>query len=220
MCSLDCSGICQLSSGQCLGKIWGMMHLRDYFQLLVWISSGECVVVWVQAVLCHLRLRPQDRLWLVVLPAPDVVVGSTMSDSSAGKWVTLMFLCCAPSGLQDSCASLRSSWLLLGQLVLSCLLNFAFTHIQEYLKSMGDSLRHRRSVQHVQSDNICKHAHWQGCNLLRELHQCKDRHLRNCRHQIAHADITHVLWVSGFWTSSILSQLGSCNGQWFVIGNF
>lgn len=62
-----------------------MMHLRDYFQLLVWISSGECVVVWVQAVLCHLRLRPQDRLWLIVLPAPDVVVGSTMSDSSAGK---------------------------------------------------------------------------------------------------------------------------------------
>lgn len=114
-------------------QVWGMMQLRDYFQLLVWISSGECVVVWVEAVLCHLPLRPQDRLWLVVLPAPDVVVGSTMSDSSAGKWVTLMFLCCVPSGLQDSCASLRSSWLLLGQLVLSCLLNFAFTHIQEYL---------------------------------------------------------------------------------------
>lgn len=26
---------------------------------------------------------------------------------------------------------------------------------------MGDSLRHKKSAEHIQNDTICKHAHWQ-----------------------------------------------------------
>lgn len=77
------------------------------------------------------------------------------------------FLCCLSSGLQDSCAFLPSSWLLLGKLV--CVRHTPFMPAKFCLSSdigipnlwMGDSLRHRKSAEHIQNDNICKHAPWQ-----------------------------------------------------------
>lgn len=77
------------------------------------------------------------------------------------------FLCSLPSGLQDLCTFLHSSWLLLGKLVY--VRHTPFMPAEFCLSSdigvpnlwMGDSLRHKKSAEHVQNDNICKHAHWQ-----------------------------------------------------------
>lgn len=114
------------------------------------------------------------------------------------------FLCCLPSGLWDSCLFLHSSCRLFGKLVYvrhipSMPAKFCLSSDTGILNlSMGDSLRHKENHWVCPEGRHLQACWLAGCNLPRVHHWCKGRHLRNWRHQISHADITRVLWASGF----------------------
>lgn len=135
------------------------------------------------------------------------------------------FLCSLPSVLRGSCASLHSSWHLPGKLVYvrhtpSMPAKFCLSSdIGRPNLKMRDSLRRKKSAEHVQNDDICQHARWQDA-----IYRGSFTGIKTGTSGIAGIRLLMQtsLTSCGFldFTPNILSQLGSCNRQWFVIWNF
>lgn len=217
--------LCQHSSGQCPGKVWGMMQITDYFLLPVWINgwgSFDCV-----GESCALLLALKALGQALARYMSDYK-GSRgfnhRSDLSAGteSHILTLYLLQVPRTVRVPAQHLAFFF----QQIQSMSDIFFFMSTTFYLSKSSDVGIPRRCYRHKNAwriQNDCSSL--AGDDLLGELYWfVKVRHLMNSRHQIGDVHRNDLLWAHRFLgTQNTLwvfkSHCGHRYRQWFLTLN-